>query len=36
VHPNEVKVKSAGFIGNTGTVLSVISILFTTYALLIR
>lgn len=36
VHPNEVMVKSAGFIGNTGTVLSVISILFTTYALLIR
>jgi len=36
VHPNEVKVKSAGFIGTTGTVLSVISILFTTYALLIR
>ncbi len=36
VHPNEVKVKSAGFIGNTSTVLSVISILFTTYALLIR
>jgi polysaccharide biosynthesis/export protein len=36
VHPNEVKVKSAGFIGNTGTVLSVISILFTTYALLTR
>jgi polysaccharide export outer membrane protein len=35
VCPNEVKVKSAGFIGNTGTVLSVISILFTTYALLI-
>jgi len=36
VHPNDVKVKSAGFIGNTGTVLSVISILFTTYALLTR
>ena len=36
VHPNEVMVKSAGFIGNTGTVLSMISILFTTYALLIR
>ncbi|MFT4733296.1 MAG: polysaccharide export outer membrane protein [Arcticibacterium sp.] len=36
VYPNEVKVKSAGYIGNTGTVLSVISILFTTYALLIR
>ena len=36
VHPNEVMVKSAGFIGNTSTVLSVISILFTTYALLIR
>lgn len=36
VSPNNVKVKSAGFIGNTGTVLSVISILLTTYVLLTR
>lgn len=36
VYPNEVKVKSAGFIGNTGTVLSVVSILITTYVLLTR
>jgi polysaccharide export outer membrane protein len=36
VTPNNVKVKSAGFIGNTNTVLSVISILLTTYVLLTR
>jgi polysaccharide export outer membrane protein len=36
VYPNEVKVKSAGYIGNTGTVLSVVSILITTYVLLTR
>jgi polysaccharide export outer membrane protein len=36
VTPNNVKVKSAGFIGNTTTVLSVISILLTTYVLLTR
>ena len=36
VSPNNVKVKSAGFIGNTSTVLSVISILLTTYVLLTR
>jgi polysaccharide export outer membrane protein len=36
VYPNDVKVKSAGFIGNTSTVLSVASILLTTYVLLTR
>jgi polysaccharide export outer membrane protein len=36
VTPNNVKVKSAGFIGNTSTVLSVMSILLTTYVLLTR
>ncbi len=36
VTPNNVKVKSAGFIGNTSTVLSVFSILLTTYVLLTR
>jgi polysaccharide export outer membrane protein len=36
VLPNEVKVKSAGYIGNTGTALSVVSILITTYLLLTR
>ncbi len=36
VYPNEVKVKSAGFIGNTSTVLSVVSILLTSYVLLTR
>ena len=36
VSPNNVKVKSAGFIGNTSTVLSVFSILLTTYVLLTR
>jgi polysaccharide export outer membrane protein len=36
VYPNNVKVKSAGFIGNTGTVLSVISILLTSFVLLTR
>lgn len=36
VYPNNVKVKSSGFIGNTTTVLSVFSILLTTYVLLTR
>lgn len=36
VYPNEVQVKSAGFIGNTSTVLSVASILLTTFVLLTR
>lgn len=36
VYPNVVKVKSAGFVGNTGTVLSVVSIFLTTYVLLTR
>lgn len=36
VYPNNVKVKSAGFIGNTSTVLSVFSILLTTFVLLTR
>ena len=36
VYPNNVKVKSAGFIGNTTTVLSVFSILLTTFVLLTR
>ena len=36
VYPNNVKVKSAGFIGNTNTVLSVFSILLTTFVLLTR
>lgn len=36
VYPNNVKIKSAGFIGNTTTVLSVFSILLTTYVLLTR
>jgi len=36
VTPNNVKVKSAGFIGNTSTVLSVFSILLTTFVLLTR
>jgi polysaccharide export outer membrane protein len=36
VYPNEVKVKSAGYIGNASTVLSVVSILITTYVLLTR
>lgn len=36
VYPNSVKVKSAGFIGNTSTVLSVLSILLTSYVLLTR
>ncbi|WP_244266718.1 polysaccharide biosynthesis/export family protein [Winogradskyella sediminis] len=34
VNPNEPKVKSAGFIGNVGTVLSVVSILLTTVVLI--
>jgi polysaccharide export outer membrane protein len=36
VYPNNVKVKSAGFIGNTSTFLSVFSILLTTFVLLTR
>lgn len=36
VYPNNVKVKSTGFIGNTATVLSVISILLTSFVLLTR
>jgi polysaccharide export outer membrane protein len=36
VYPNNVKVKSAGFIGNINTVLSVFSILLTTFVLLTR
>lgn len=36
VNPNEPKVKSAGFVGNTGTLLSVISILLTTIVLITR
>jgi polysaccharide export outer membrane protein len=36
VYPNNVKVKSAGFIGNASSVLSVLSVLITTYVLLTR
>jgi len=36
VNQNEPKVKSAGFVGNTGTLLSVISILLTTIVLITR
>jgi polysaccharide export outer membrane protein len=36
VYPNNVKVKSTGFIGNTTVVLSVISILLTSFVLLTR
>jgi polysaccharide export outer membrane protein len=36
VHPNEVTVKSAGFVGSLGSVFSVVSFLFTTYLLLTR
>jgi polysaccharide export outer membrane protein len=36
VYPNEVKVKSAGFVGSTNSVFSVVSILITTYLLLTR
>lgn len=36
VYPNNVKVKSSGFIGNTSTLLSVISILLTSFVLLTR
>ncbi len=36
VYPNEVTVKSAGFVGNTNSVFSVVSILITTYLLLTR
>ncbi|HNQ28000.1 MAG TPA: polysaccharide biosynthesis/export family protein [Aquaticitalea sp.] len=36
VNPNEPKVKSAGFVGNTGTLISVISILLSTIVLITR
>lgn len=36
VNPNNPRVKSAGFVGNTGTVISVISILLTTIVLITR
>ncbi|TXD83385.1 polysaccharide export protein [Subsaximicrobium wynnwilliamsii] len=36
VNPNDPRVKSAGFIGNVGTLLSVVSILFTTIVLITR
>ena len=36
VLPNEVRVKSAGFVGNTSSVFSVVSILITTYLLFTR
>lgn len=36
VNPNGPKVKSAGFVGNVGTLLSVVSILFTTVVLITR
>jgi len=36
INPNNPKVKSSGFIGNTGTVISVISILLTTIVLITR
>jgi polysaccharide export outer membrane protein len=36
VYPNNVKVKSTGFIGNTATILSMISILLTSFVLLTR
>ena len=36
VNPNNPKVKSAGFIGNVGTVISVISILLTTVVLITK
>lgn len=36
VYPNNVKVKSSGFIGNTSTLLSIISILLTSFVLLTR
>lgn len=36
VNPNGPKVKSAGFVGNTGTLISVISILLTTVVLITR
>ncbi|WP_019037420.1 polysaccharide biosynthesis/export family protein [Psychroflexus tropicus] len=36
VEPNNPKVKSAGFVGNVGTLLSVVSILFSTIVLLVR
>jgi len=36
VNPNEPKVKSAGFVGNTGTLISVVSILLSTIILITR
>ena len=36
VNPNQPKVKSAGFVGNTSTVISVVSILLTTVVLITR
>ena len=36
VNPNNPKVKSAGFVGNTATVISVVSILLTTVVLITR
>lgn len=36
INPNEPKVKSAGFVGNTGTLISVISILLSTIVLITR
>jgi len=36
VNPNEPKIKSAGFVGNTGTLISVVSILLTTIVLITR
>lgn len=36
VNPNEPKVKSAGFVGNTGTLISVVSILLSTIVLITR
>lgn len=36
VNPNNPKVKSAGFVGNVGTVISVVSILLTTIVLITR
>ena len=36
VNPNNPKVKSAGFVGNVGTLISVVSILFSTIVLITR
>lgn len=36
VNPNDAKVKSAGFIGNSGTVLSIVSFLLTSIVLITR